>query len=137
MVKQYICDFCGKKGLSAAHMTKHEKHCTMNPGRKCRMCALYDNEQYPLSELLSILPEPDIKRKEDEYGITESCENIEALEGAMKILREKTEGCPMCIFATIRQKGIHPSYLFDYKKECNRFWKDYNEQQLHEDRYGY
>ncbi len=67
MVKQYKCDFCGKKGYSKGHMNKHERHCTMNPDRACRMCVLvHGNLQPPIDELLAVLP--DMETKEDEYG---------------------------------------------------------------------
>ena len=38
--KVYYCDFCKKKGMSASAMSKHEKHCTLNPTRECGLCKL-------------------------------------------------------------------------------------------------
>ncbi|MCK5346673.1 MAG: hypothetical protein KAR20_24855, partial [Candidatus Heimdallarchaeota archaeon] len=32
----YYCDFCKKKGLRSLKI--HEKHCTANPDRECRLC---------------------------------------------------------------------------------------------------
>ena len=66
MVKQYICDFCGKKGLGAGHIKKHEKHCTMNPDRECRMCVLVSGAQTPLKELLALMPKPEVEIIKDE-----------------------------------------------------------------------
>lgn len=36
--KVYYCDFCKKHGLSSGSLKKHEKHCTNNPNRFCRIC---------------------------------------------------------------------------------------------------
>jgi hypothetical protein len=35
--KVYYCDFCKKHGLSSYWMREHEKHCTLNPDRRCGM----------------------------------------------------------------------------------------------------
>ena len=32
----YYCDYCNKKGLRS--LKAHEKHCTANPDRECRLC---------------------------------------------------------------------------------------------------
>lgn len=34
----YQCEFCGKKGLSASHIARHEKYCPKNP-EVATMCA--------------------------------------------------------------------------------------------------
>lgn len=34
----YECEFCGKKGLSASHIARHEKYCPKNP-EVATMCA--------------------------------------------------------------------------------------------------
>lgn len=33
----YYCDFCDRYKLTPQSMKVHEKHCTMNPDRVCRM----------------------------------------------------------------------------------------------------
>lgn len=38
--KVYYCDFCKKSNRSASAMSKHEKHCTLNPKRECRLCRM-------------------------------------------------------------------------------------------------
>lgn len=50
-VWQYWCDHCGKHNLSAASIAKHEKHCTKNPARVCRMCKASGGEQLSIEEL--------------------------------------------------------------------------------------
>src|SRR5688572_17673310 len=36
----YYCDYCKKRSLAANHMKTHEKHCTNNPDRQCRLCGM-------------------------------------------------------------------------------------------------
>ena len=50
--KVYYCDFCKKKGMSAASMSKHEKHCTLNPSRQCGLCILHSlsSDECPICE---------------------------------------------------------------------------------------
>jgi hypothetical protein len=36
--KVYYCEFCKKKTMTINSMTLHEKHCTLNPNRECRLC---------------------------------------------------------------------------------------------------
>ena len=39
--KVFYCEFCKKKSLATHSMLKHEKHCTLNPKRECRLCKNY------------------------------------------------------------------------------------------------
>lgn len=111
---RYYCDFCNKGGNSASAMSRHEKHCTMNPARECRMCALVENEQRPMPDLVACLSPlllPEILSLEDHLWQRES-------QKCMALLRESAGGCPACILAAIRQGGL-VSYMvdFDWDKE--------------------
>ena len=66
---RYYCDFCKKAGGSAGAMAKHEKHCTNNPNRYCRLCDKFGESQQPMSELLSVLPNPNDYKTEKTDGI--------------------------------------------------------------------
>jgi hypothetical protein len=138
LVKQYKCDFCGKKGLGGWQMKKHEKHCTLNPNRICRMCNLIKINQIEMRDLLLILPESIKKTVEKNYGIEiiEDYTNKDEIKKAIEIIRDKTE-CPMCVFSAIRQKGYCTPIFFDYKKEMAEFWSSYNNEQNKEDLYIY
>lgn len=89
-VWQYRCDFCTKRNLSASAIAKHEKHCTVNPNRICRMCSRLGKEQKPIAELVACL-----SLDTDGYGMTE--------------LRELID-CPVCVLAAIRQSKIMETY---------------------------
>ncbi len=135
-VNRYYCDFCKKANCSGRSISKHEKRCTMNPNRECGMCQLYENEQRPISELLAILPEPEplIVRNRDWDG----SEDIRQLEEAVKIalpkLRDLSGDCPACILAALRQKKIYVTianeFGFDFKKECQEIWNNFNNTQM-------
>lgn len=127
-VRQYKCDFCGKRGLSAGAMSKHEKRCTMNPGRVCGVCAFCSgDDQAKMADLLTILPRADTARmvwpdiKCGKYGelTQESTEKENAVKAyraelreqvlaVWKTLEEAANDCPACILAAIRQAGVAP-----------------------------
>ena len=45
----YYCGFCRKYKLTSFAMKVHERHCTLNPDRKCRMPGCVD-ESCPLCD---------------------------------------------------------------------------------------
>lgn len=116
-VWRYWCEFCGKGSCSGGHISSHEKACTANPGRVCRMHAHCESPQRPIVELVASL---DLKRP--------NC-NIDAL-------REIADGCPACMLAAIRQSGIFkwdgdpesqpPSNDWNFKTELKNFWDTIN-----------
>ena len=118
-VTRYWCDHCNKGGLQPHAMAKHERHCTLNPARTCRVCTIInggghvDAERMPgLIALLPAGPGP------DGYG-DEVTAYIAQIEAAMPKLREATENCPACILAALRQAKIHVGMVssFDFSGE--------------------
>lgn len=109
-VWRYYCDHCRKGGCNKAAMATHEKHCTANPERVCRMCSLIEGYHKPMAELIMAID-----------GSLPDC--------GLQNLRDLASNCPVCIFAAIRQSGfnnreyepeanIAPKYIqFDFKKE--------------------
>lgn len=122
-VWQYQCEFCGKKNYSASHMNKHEKRCTMNPERECGMCLMND-ELNNLNDLKMLISDPEYI---EEHG-HETLMNSDKLKGDLEFLRQESNNCPACILAVLRQNNIHPASVdFDFKKECESFWEDWND----------
>lgn len=136
-VWQYRCDFCAKRNLSAGAIAKHEKHCTANPNRICRMCAAIKKEQKALDALIACL-----SLAKPDYGIAE--------------LRELAEECPACILAAIRQSKIRETYKaasaneqewseeggpldlkWDFKEALKDFWARINEAAYEADAWPY
>jgi len=117
-VNRYYCDYCGKSGGSSYHMKRHEKSCTLNPDRVCRMCQLIGkSEQLPMTELLQKINTSYMKLKKTQEDITKEDHQFIAK------LREITSGCPACMLAVIRQLNVFV-YNFNYKSEVHQIFKD-------------
>ena len=130
-VNRYYCEFCKKSGCSVFHIRRHEERCTMNPNRKCGMCATMAEEQPNMEDLLAILPDPAQSWIEDEFG--KSYRPPPSLNEAIDKLRGVANNCPACILAALRQKGIPvPATEFNFTKECKSFWSDINAQNQQE-----
>lgn len=135
-VNRYYCEFCKKSGGHAGAMRKHEKHCTMNPDRECRMCILTLGAQSDLKELIAMLPDmekfkavkkgfgPDENGNWSEFEWEEYPGYQEAVEEAFKKIREECENCPACLLAVIRQGGIFVD--FKYQEESDKYLQEYN-----------
>jgi len=116
MVKKYSCDFCKKSKYTPQSMRLHEKHCTLNPNRECRMCYFaFGSSTTPMAELLEIFGDGSDERY---YK-----------------LRKRIDECPACILATIRQAeiktdcivpvGYQESHGFDFRAESKKFLEDH------------
>jgi hypothetical protein len=117
-VNQYSCDFCKKKTYSAASMHRHEKHCTMNPDRECRMCNIVGCNMNNIFDLVKMMPNEIIVNEKT----TNECEILTAFD-KMKV---EANRCPACILAVIRQLNYkNVVFDFDYKVEVEEMWKDY------------
>jgi hypothetical protein len=127
-VNRYYCDFCKKANCSGGAIKRHEERCTMNPNRKCGMCSLVQANQKPMSELLALLPDPKQFEISNDWGKSFTDGLATASNLALDTLKEKTGGCPACILAALRQKGI-PVWMtnFNFKAECEAVWTDVNE----------
>ena len=121
-VWRYYCDYCGKANCAKHHMKTHEKHCTMNPDRYCRMC---DGATKPvrLKKTIDWVRENAVVDPEDTDYL--------ALydERTMIEIRRMVDDCPACILAVIRQSKLHPINLnFDYKKEAKKWLDEHAEE---------
>lgn len=111
-VNRYYCDFCKKSGCASGHMKAHEKHCTANPNRECRLCKTPHRDFVELRKYI--------------VGFRESeDENYRYLP---KELRDAVGNCPACILATLRQEQGRHVYSFDFKKELEQWWANENQE---------
>ena len=139
-VNRYWCDFCNRAGLSAGHMRSHEKHCTMNPARECRVCKLVDGGRYadfvmpPLADLVQMLPDPALFKRTYEGTTVEYFDaSLDEVAGAvLSELRAAAGGCPACILAAIRQRGIPVPMVekFSFADEMKEIWNGINEDRM-------
>jgi hypothetical protein len=116
----YYCEYCNKHGLSAGHMSRHEKSCTLNINRICRVCNLLDNEKLELQPIidkhLALYLQTDYLKPYNGQPILEDCNT-----------------CPACTLSIIRQvykqaksKNFYSSIVFNYKKEMQSVFNDIN-----------
>ena len=132
---RYYCEYCKKTGGNSYWMKRHEERCTLNPNRYCGYCQLLEVPQPDLKELIALLPDPNEYKTVDEYGsLSFRSDFCKAVEDIMPKLREKANNCPTCIMAALRQKKIPVPIAtdFDFKKECQNIWADFNESQSKE-----
>lgn len=121
----YYCDFCKKKSLRSLKI--HEKHCTANPDRECRLC---DNK--------SIKPIIEKYRKYFSVHPMNFAVVFKKEFTLRDIINELDYICPNCILAIIRCLGLNRYYMknkfkFDYKKALDNWWKVANEEARRED----
>ena len=126
-VWRYYCDFCKKANCSQSAMRTHEAHCTNNPDRMCRMCDLLETRHTPLEALTALLPDPEMPDTRADFEIWDGRPSplYAALSEALPLLRSKADGCPVCVFAALRQAKIPADKeLFDLKAECKAALED-------------
>ena len=121
----YYCDFCKKRSLRS--LKTHEAHCTLNPGRSCRLCK--NKLDYPA--LVDKLP---FTTEEAEVG--HHCK----IKG--DDLMDLAGDCPTCALTVLRlfMRKRHEDFWniqsdFNYKKELDDWWKDANESDERDDDY--
>ncbi len=121
----YYCDFCKKHSLRP--LTEHEKHCTANPNRICRLCGRTNYEKlitkYKDENILPI-------RKTEEMGES-YYSGEEAAKFNKKIIElyDETDNCPICTLTVIRCTILERYrwlIRWDYKKEMEKYWKEKN-----------
>jgi len=118
-VVRYYCNFCGRGMCRKDSMEKHERHCTMNIDRKCRLCDLANNEQQSIIFL---------------FGALDS--------GGLDALRDASGNCPVCIYATLRQSAKFngkelSQWDFCLNDEMKMFWDKLNTESYQREMAGY
>lgn len=119
--KVYYCDFCKKHSLRQDSLEKHEKHCTMNPNRTCRLC----KNRY-LVNLPTLLKKyaNRCRRILDKFRAESYEWTGEPV--TLKAIMEDTEGCPNCTLTILRLNGDLGSAIkekFDYKAKLKDWWE--------------
>lgn len=130
-VLRYYCDFCGRSGGSAFHMKRHEECCTLNPMRKCGMCAISDDlHDHTLDELSVIVKTAKITVVPTDalYDCGYVSLSIENEDEVLKDLEIASNGCPACMLAAIRQSKYPEVFQsFNFKQRQKDFWDIINE----------
>ncbi len=108
--KVYYCSYCKKYSLRKDIMINHEKGCTKNSNRYCKLCEL-------IGQTNNI---PELINKYKHYSLKPIISNEEQDE-ILTYIKQDTGECPNCILTILRLSGLQ-LYNFDYKEKLKRFW---------------
>jgi hypothetical protein len=129
-VWRYWCDYCKKAGLQKAAMIRHETHCTLNPNRRCRVCDIIGWAPDDLPKWIAMLPDPAQYKKYDSGEYFHGGLTVDA-NLSLPSLRKAAGGCPACIMAAIRLRGIPVPMVtdFNFTDEMKKIWRMVNAEQ--------
>jgi hypothetical protein len=104
-------------------MAKHEKHCTANPDRECKMCGCKGAYKEAIEQLRKRYNIVEVKDSPDFDSLKVEWTGLPVtLEEILNI----TDGCPACALSIIRLSGMNHWY-FEwgdkwYEQEKSSFW---------------
>ena len=113
--KVYYCEYCGKHSLRP--LRKHERYCTANPNRHCRLCGRQGYEK--------------LIEKYKNIGISKdySREDFKKFQEKINELYAEVDNCPACTLTVIRcviPTKIQPLIEWSYDKAREQWWNDVN-----------
>lgn len=127
----YYCDFCNKRTLSGGSINTHEKHCTNNPNRVCRICEGVDIAGLVKKYKAAFVLHDNNLEMAEQTGCFDS--HIVDWVGhpiTMEKVRKDCGECPNCMLSLLRQSGLNRHYFsgfeFDYKEELAEWMKEKN-----------
>lgn len=127
-VWRYYCEYCGKSAAAAGHMATHERGCTLNPGRKCRVC--HTARDY--MAITKLIPARDLLTSERHLAAMSPAERV-ALNEEYKVITcdisQAVNECPMCMFTVMRLSGVPMTLFFEFElRERLRAWHEANDE---------
>jgi len=140
----YYCGFCKKKGLSASHMYKHEKHCTANLDRQCDFC---DRLTKDVINLFWNSPGHTLEKIEGDFSLIGKIQQIKITgrylskdgNNRSRLTYKEIEtlkgyfNCPICLLSFLRINKLN-AFQWNWKKEAlEELHNKYND----EDENGY
>lgn len=123
--KVYYCEYCGRHRL--VPLLKHEKHCTSNSDRECRLCERTESVK------------PLIEKYKKQCLVRAVTVLDKFIPSGQKVIKQpdiediidEVDGCPNCTLTII--KGLNIKFpieiKFDYMKELQQWWDDKNADQ--------
>lgn len=120
----HYCDFCKKHHHAKRAMENHERGCTLNPDRTCRMCGREASRSPSIREMVAAI---DLQLNQGMLVVSD--EQFEKFQA-------QAESCPACVLAVIRQlRRERKAGAFvigsamnswNYKQACEQFWREVN-----------
>lgn len=134
--KVYYCEFCKKRALRS--VATHEKHCTANPDRECRLCG-----RKSVKAIIEKYRGSLVRGEEGKVEFDAEEKPIFLNEFTLQDIRNELDyDCPICLLAIVRNVGLNRFYFegkfkFDYKQELEKWWNEHNEEEAPDPGYGY
>jgi len=130
----YYCDFCKKHSLRS--LVVHEKHCTANPDRECRLCESGKSVSPIIKKYSTMFELQDrVDAKIFGWGGGYTPAIVFKTEFTLKdIIKELDYQCPNCILTILRCLGVtkyclENRFKYDYKKALANWWRIQREAQ--------
>lgn len=134
--KVYFCDYCNKHSLRP--LNKHEKHCTANPNRECRLCENWANLNLP--EIIEKYKNSYEIKEVKSGGFLDDYPTLKVIwkNGEVKIedILDDVETCPLCALTVLRCSGLNKwpiALKINLQEELKRYWDAKNQEE--EERY--
>ena len=132
MRKVYYCEYCRKHSLK--NISEHEKHCTANPHRECKLCGAKDIsaiiKQY--KESYKLVTEINEDKHVGEFQTID----VKWARGKVTLtqIQRDVEFCPNCTLTVLRCSELNKypqgnDLQFEYKKELQAWWDDANQEE--------
>jgi len=134
--KVYYCEHCGRYRLTPQSIRDHERSCTANPNRVCRMGC---ENGIDLAEVIAAFKARfEIVREQVEWPLGAWTERIVWHGNPITIdeVLTITEVCPACTLAVIRQAGLNHILTgdgWDYRKAQREWWAERNYERMDEE----
>ena len=128
--KVYYCDFCKKHSLTSWSLEKHEKHCTLNPQRYCRICQTQRVNEHWIKKLQDAFKTMEAKKQatpSSPAAFSYSGEIVSEFQHKFDEIKRET-GCPICFLSIVRLSKI-TTYLttYNFQKEMQEYWNEVNQ----------
>ena len=122
----YYCGYCKKYFLRKDSVLNHELHCTLNPGRHCKLCGC--------TNIFPTIAKYLVRYRWVERNGFQWVEWMDLFGNnnepvKLEDILDDVDRCPICTLAVLRICGLHhyeTGIEFDYKKALNDWWTEVN-----------
>lgn len=130
-IKMHYCEFCGKKRMRSNAMAQHERHCTANINRQCRMCEGKTNYKAIIKNI-SRKHRDDLVVKRGEHGDYYSMD----AQNIVQEIKEMCRDCPACTLTVIRHIGNPALYAnYEYRNHSDEWFDRKQKEEAKRDEY--
>lgn len=97
----YYCEYCKKPKLAKWAANLHEKHCTANPHRECRVCGSKRVDIVLVNNTVEYVKEALVEHRRNRCPKRRDEEDKAFLDDMLDMIE-----CPVCLFSILRQANV-------------------------------